>query len=385
MKILVAHTAYQQKGGEDTVFHNETALLEEAGHDVHRLVLTNDHISGFKAKALAAVHVLKNPDSVSLFSKALQDFKPDIVHIHNFFPTLSPAVIECAAEQKVPVVLTLHNFRPLCVGGILLRDGQICEDCVTGTRLSGLLHRCYRNSLIGSACVSTIGPYLKKLISSYPNTITLIALTHFAKSRYLKGNFPDESIVVRGNCLNDIGRGEELRDNKILYIGRMTKEKGVETFLQAASDLDINIDLIGDGPEKESLQKYSSDKVRFLGLLSPKEVMAHLKKAQALVVPSHWYEGFPMVVLEAMATGTPLLVSEIGSLAEIVQDHKTGRVIPAGDVEAWRKTLIEVYNNEKELTKWGLEGRKLYEENFSPSAGIASLEKIYKDAIEKFS
>lgn len=378
----MAHTAYQQRGGEDSVFSAEIALLEESGHTVEPLLVRNDHIVGLKAKAKAALYILKNPSSVRLMKEKLNSFQPDLVHIHNFFPTLSPAVIEAAVSRGVPVILTMHNYRPLCAGAMLMRNGKPCEDCVGGLKLPGILYRCYRGSVVGSACVGLIGGYLKKLIKRYPDLITLISLTNFAKSRYVADGFPSDNIVVRGNSLSDPKEGLKEREKKIVFVGRLSAEKGAATLLQAVVGQDIELEIIGDGPDREYLESISSKNVNFMGSLPPQKVIESVKKATALTVPSQWYEGFPMVVLEAMATGTPILASRIGSLSEVVDDHENGLLIEPKDVDAWREAMLLVLSSSEKTKKMGTSARQKYLKHYAQDVSLKELETIYKKTLD---
>ncbi len=380
MKILMAHTAYQQRGGEDAVFDSEAALLEQNGYEVRRLLVRNDHIVGITAKIKAALSIVCNKGSVGQMKAALDAFQPDIVHIHNFFPTLSPAVIAVAARRGVPVVVTLHNYRPLCAAATLMRNNKPCEACVGKSRWRGVLYRCYRNSVIGSACVGFIGGYLKKIIRKYPNKITFIALTEFAKSRYVADGFPAQNIVVRGNGMGDVGAGAPQRENKLIYVGRLSAEKGVETLIQAARDIDGIVEIIGDGPDRQMLETKAEGRVVFSGALPPDKVLDKIKTARAVVMPSRWYEGFPMVVLEAMASATPVIASRIGSLAEIIQDGETGFLVDPFDPDAWKQKLSVVMNDAEGAARVGQQARQHFLTHCTNAAMLGKLLVIYREA-----
>ena len=264
-----------------------------------------------------------------------------------------------------------------------MRDGAPCEDCIGKSRWPGIFHRCYRGSALGSACVGLIGPRLKKLIRRYPRSITLIALTNFAKSRYVADEFSTENIIVRGNCLADPGIGLPTRDKRIVYVGRLSPEKGVETLLHAAKTLDGELEIIGDGPDRQRLEAINDGKAKFLGALHPAQVFARIKTATALAVPSRSYEGFPMVVLEAMATGTPVIASKIGSLAEIVRDGETGILVDPLNVEAWNKGLSFLLSDSEVAQRFGSSARQLYLRNYCEEKGTRSLAQIYQEAKNK--
>jgi len=382
MKILAAHNAYQQRGGEDAVFENETALLERQGINVRRFVEHNDQIKGVGAKVFAALGVASNPTSKKKFQQILSAFCPDVVHIHNFFPVLSPSIIEAACEANIPTIITLHNYRSICASALLLREGRPCEDCLGHTKAFGIFHRCYRQSYVGSTCVSLMGSKLKALARQYPKHISFIALTQFAKSRFLMDGFSNEQITVRGNCIDDPTQGALKREKTLLYVGRLSPEKGVRTVLDAFPAADGQLRIVGDGPDLEDLRQRGGEGNKiFLGPLSPLRVIEEMKQTTALVMPSKWYEGFPMVALEAMATATPIIASRIGSLAEIVEDRKTGLLVDPEDHQAWQTAMCYVLNNQEIAKAMGQAAREKYLAHFSSDTGYKSLTEIYKKAV----
>jgi glycosyltransferase involved in cell wall biosynthesis len=383
MKILIAHNAYQQRGGEDMVFEQESTMLAASGFDVRRFTVRNDHIQGIAGKIAAARSVISNTASVKALYSEVDAFTPDIVHFHNFFPTLSPAAVDAVAQRGIPVVLTLHNYRLICAGGMLLRAGKVCEDCLAHSKLPGVVHGCYRGSHIGSALVGGMGTYFKQLLKKHRRHITLIALTEFAKSRFVADGFLPEQIVVRGNVIADPGTGLDVREKRIVYVGRLSSEKGVDTLLNATQHIDGTIEIIGDGPERAKLETMAGSNVIFRGQLPSAQVLECVKSAAAMAVPSRWYEGFPMVVLEAMATGTPILASRIGSLAEIVAHEDTGLLLPPNAAPAWQEGIARILQSPPLARTYGGNARMRFLEKHSFATGVESLTRIYTNAISK--
>ncbi|MDR3514554.1 MAG: glycosyltransferase [Azospirillaceae bacterium] len=383
MNILMAHNRYQQSGGEDAVFEQESAMLMAAGHTVRRFRVDNDHIHGFAAKVAAGRAILVNKTAVRALLDAIGDNRPDIVHIHNFFPTLSPGAIDAVARRGVPVVVTLHNYRLICPSAQLLRQDRPCEECLGASRMPAVWHGCYHGSRIGTALVATMGWYCKRLLHRYSSRVTLIALTEFAKSRFVADGFTPDNIVVRGNSIADPGPGATVREPRIVYAGRLSPEKGVNTLLRATQDLDIAVEIIGDGPDGPRLRAMAAANAVFRGQLPPAQVIERLKSATALVVPSRWYEGFPMVVLEAMATGTPVLASRLGSLAEIIRDGETGHLVAPDDLAAWRAALSQLVAEPWDARRLGDQARARFLEQHSTASGAATLTAIYQQARAK--
>jgi len=288
MKILIAHNTYQRHGGEDVVFEQESAMLASNGFEVRRFVVNNDHIRSFAEKIATARSIFSNKPSIAALLAEIDEFQPDFVHFHNFFPTLSPASVKAVAERGIPTLVTLHNYRLICVGAYLLRDGKPCEDCVSGSRLSAVVHGCYRDSSIGSTLVAAMALYFRRILDQFPDQITLIALTEFAKSRFVADGFDENRIIVRGNVIPDPGVGSPERERRFLYVGRLSAEKGVDTLLDAARELDGVVEIIGDGPERSRLEARASPNVVFVGHIPVSQVIDRMKSALALAVPSRW-------------------------------------------------------------------------------------------------
>jgi glycosyltransferase involved in cell wall biosynthesis len=382
VRILIAHNAYQQRGGEDVVFDQESEMLEEAGYAVGRFSVNNDHIHGLAAKLGAARSAILNKASIASLGAEIAAFAPDLVHIHNFFPTLSAGALEAVADQGLPIVFTVHNFRLICAGALLLRDGRPCEDCVGRRKLAGVVHACYRQSRFGTAVVAAVGAYVKRFLRKNPLSVTIIALTHFSKSRLVSDGFPEDRIVVRGNVIPDPGVGPDNRERRIVYVGRLSFEKGVDTLLNAARGLSGIVEIIGDGPERQKLESMAPANVVFRGSLTHLQVLERIKSAAGVAVPSRWYEMFPLVCLEAMATGTPLLVSHIGGLPEIVADRQTGLLLPPDSHIEWKDAMRELLESASYARAIGLNARSRYLDRHSVKRGVADLVQIYRRACD---
>jgi glycosyltransferase involved in cell wall biosynthesis len=380
MKILIAHNTYQRRGGEDVVFEQESGMLEANGFDVRRFTVGNDHIRGFAEKIATARSIFSNKPSIAALCAEMDKLQPDLVHFHNFFPTLSPASVKAVAERGIPAVVTLHNYRLICVGAYLLRNGKPCEDCVSRLRLPAVIHGCYHDSSIGSTFVAAMALYFRRILKQYPSQITLIALTEFAKSRFVADGFEADRIIVRGNVISDPGVGSSDRERRFLYVGRLSAEKGVDTLLDAARDLDCTLEIIGDGPERSRLEARAGSNVVFLGHIPVPQVIDRMRSALALAVPSRWYEGFPMVILEAMATGTPVLASRIGSLAEIVAHEQTGLLLPPDDASAWHEAMTNLLRSRTSAQALGEKARERFLEKHSIETGMETLAAVYSRA-----
>ncbi|MGY4320280.1 glycosyltransferase family 4 protein [Bradyrhizobium sp. JR3.5] len=382
MKILVAHNRYQGgRGGEDVVFEAEVDLLRGAGHSVETLTVSNEAINSLAARIATTLSIADNAEGKRAVAEALDRFRPDIVHVHNFFPLLSPAVFDVCRQQRVPAVVTLHNYRTICTGGMLLRDGRICHKCLDRGHLWGVAHRCYRGSLPGSlASAHMIARHQRRGTWTRPG-LRLIALTQFARTLFTQAGFDAGRIDVKPNFMADPGAPDPAMPRTgLLYVGRLSREKGVGVLLDAVAGTGMPLRIVGEGPERAALEARAPANVRFLGALSRADVLREMASARALVVPSLWYEGFPMVVVEAFAQGTPVIASEIGGLAEVVSAGKTGALVPPGDTAGLRQRIVELLGAPDLATAWGQAARTAYLDRYAPDENLRLLEAIYARA-----
>jgi glycosyltransferase involved in cell wall biosynthesis len=381
MRILVAHNRYRQSGGEDGVFENEVKLLADSGHDVHTLVVSNDGIVSSIDKALTALRTVENPDGVAAMVRAIDRSRPDIVHVHNFFPLLSPGVYKACGRAGIAVVQTLHNYRPICAAGQLFRRGQVCQLCLHGSSVWGLVHRCYRGSIIGSAALARMVTVHRSRKTWQNDVDRFIALTEFGRRIFVTAGFPHDRIDVKPNFLEDPGEPLETERSGVLFVGRLSPEKGVATLIEASSRYGFSLRIIGDGPEMRGLRSLASDSVKFLGSKSRAAVLDEMKQAAVVAVPSLWYEGFPLVVIEAFACATPVVASRIGALAEVVEDGKTGLLTSPGSVAELGTCLTQIFQNPGLSRRLGMSGRRTFLSRYTPTVNLRMLEATYQKAM----
>lgn len=382
MKILVAHNRYQGRGGEDVVFEAEVALLRGAGHSVETLTVSNEAINSLAARITTTLSIADNAAGKRGMAEAIDRFRPDVVHVHNFFPLLSPAVFDVCRQKRVPAVVTLHNYRTICTGGMLLREGRVCHKCLDHGHVWGVAHRCYRGSLPGSlASAYMIARHQRRGTWTRPG-LRLIALTQFARALFIQAGFDGSRIDVKPNFMADPGAPDQAGPRSgLLYVGRLSREKGVGVLLDAVAGTGIPLRIVGDGPERVALAARAPGHVTFLGALARADVLREMANAEALVVPSLWYEGFPMVVVEAFAQGTPVIASEIGGLAEVVSAGRTGALVPPGDAAALRQRIGDVLGSTDRTAAWGRAARAAYLEFYAPDQNLKLLEAIYARAV----
>lgn len=386
MRIIVLHTHYQQPGGEDQSVAAEVALLREKGDEVQPLTFHNRDLEGLPSWKQAAL-TLWNREAYCRVREAIRAQRPDIVHIHNTFPLASPAVVHAAKAEGVPVVMTLHNYRLLCVNALFFREGRVCEDCLGRLPWRGVVRGCYRGSPLASGVVAAMLTTHRALGTWARGVDVYIALTEFARRKFMEGGLPAEKIVVKPNFVHpDPGPGEG-KGGYALFVGRLSPEKGVRTLLRAWERLKgIPLKIVGDGPlraEMEDLVRGGGlEGVEMLGRRPREEVLGLMREAGVLVFPSECYENFPMTVAEAFACGLPVVASRLGAMAGIVEDGRTGLLFAPGDAEDLAAKVAWLFSHPEELARMRREARAEYEAKYTAERNYQLLMEIYGQALE---
>jgi glycosyltransferase involved in cell wall biosynthesis len=386
MKVLMVHNRYQQRGGEDAVVDAEARLLAAHGVEVRRLDADNDSIQGVWSKIQVSASQIAGSQAVEQrLAAALIKFRPDVVHVHNWFPSLSASVFRQCKAVKIPVVHTLHNYRLLCVGATLFRDGQVCEDCLGTTfRTSGVIHKCYRGSCLGSAA-GTAGMLAHWAAGTWHHSVDrFIALTEFSRNKFIEGGLPHEKIAVKPNFVEPSPEPGSGDGNYFLYAGRLTEEKGLRTLLECWKNgpgLDP-LWIVGDGPLRDEVQQAAAclRNVRWVGLKSSEEVLRLMERAKATVCPSLWYEGMPRVVIESLAVGTPVVASRIGGYPEMIADGESGALFPTGNAGALQSRIRELEAGDR-FAKMRPKARHRFLAEYTGEKNLSLLLNIYRRAI----
>ncbi|MFQ5785440.1 MAG: glycosyltransferase [Alphaproteobacteria bacterium] len=381
MKVLIAHNTYQQIGGEDAVVAAEHALLEAHGHAVETFGASNHAIDGPWSQLCTAFRAPYSPAARDALARRLASGRPDIVHVHNFFPLLTPSIYDACRAAGVPVVQTLHNYRLICPVATLRRNGAVCERCVTGSAYHAVLHGCYRGSRPGTLAVARMVERHRARGTWRERVDRYIALTGFARNKFVEGGLPAERIAVKPNFV----AGEPPEEmpaarGGALFVGRLSPEKGIATLLAAWRGLDIPLRIAGDGPLDAAVRAAASPAITPLGRIDARAVAHEMRRAGFLVVPSEWYEGFPMVIVEAYARGLPVIAARLGSLAEIVEDGVTGLHAAPGDPADLAARVRWAAANPEALARMGAAARARYEARYTPEANYAMLAAIYAEA-----
>ncbi|MGY3508910.1 glycosyltransferase [Bradyrhizobium lupini] len=386
MRVLQVHNSYQHRGGEDTVVAAEAALLRQHGNDVEQLIVSNDQISGFRHKMSTVLSLAYSRQSKELMSARVREFRPDIVHFHNLFPLLTPSVYDACWDSRIPTVQTLHNFRLGCINGMLLRDGVICEKCWGGNPLWGAIHRCYRNSALGSAAAA-VALSRQHARRTYHNKVArFIALTAFAKRKFANLGLPEHRIVVKSNFVSDPEGKDDFNERRqgALFVGRLSEEKGIPELIDLWREIDYPLTIVGEGPLEARAKAASPPHIRYTGFLTPDQVRQTMRRSAFLVFPSRWYEGLPMVIIEAFASGLPVLGSALGGTAELLATGEGGWLMPPNETSEWPQLVRDILTEPGALNEKQLSARRLFEREFSATVNYRQLVSIYNDAKAEF-
>jgi glycosyltransferase involved in cell wall biosynthesis len=384
----MVHNFYQQPGGEDQSFAAEAEVLRQHGEDVVIWTVQNDEISTRPSARLAVETVWNRRAAMELRRRLVDEGPFDIVHFQNTFPLISPAAIWAAGTSTAAVVQSLRNYRLLCVNGLFYRAGGVCELCIDKRlQLPGIRYACYRGNTAASMTVAAMN-YVNRARRTHQRAVDVfIALSNFARAKYAHAELDIDRIVVKPNFVTpDPGFGHGAGGYAI-FVGRLSPEKGIETMLKAWAHIGKRLPLriVGDGPQAElvkAVAEKSKGAVTWLGHKNKFEVYELIGDAKCLVFPSEWYETFGRVAVEAFAKGTPVIAADLGAIAELVEDGKTGvRFEPANADDLVAK--IRDFLDHPDHPGWRRRVRAEYEQKYSAERNYEALMRIYERAVAR--
>ncbi len=389
MRILQLHNDHQSLGGAPQVMEHEAELLREAGHRVAQYRLPPAEELGLSPLRSAA-KAIWNLEATREVTRTINEFRPDVAHVHTPFPLMSPAVFRTAFGMGVSTVTTLHSYRYSCIAATCFRDGHICEDCV-GKRLKlpGVRHRCYHDSL-GASTALTVSLVLHRQIGTlHRNIDRFISLTGFGKRLLVRDGIPASKITVKPNSVADPGAsaGPNETSPYVAFAGRLVDVKGVETLLNAWSEVaspGLTLKIAGDGPLRTLVEERAraDASLEYLGWVSEDAVGELMGGARCMILPSQWYEGLPLIVLRSLSYGTPLIVSDLENICEDVVADGAGVAFATGDAVSLARVLTDVATDRPGWLDRRGRARKSYLARYTPTADLARLEEIYSAVLE---
>lgn len=381
VRVLVIHSAYRSgpASGENRVVEDEIHLLRDGGHEVIPYVVSAPVESPIQMLS-TGVGATWSTAAAGTITRLIRTHRPHVVHAHNLFPSLSPAAIHTARRAGVPVVVTLHNYRMLCLPGTLLRDGKPCEDCLGRVPWRGVVHSCFRGSFAASAALATsIGVH--RGLGTFADVTLYSAVSRFVRDKHVAAGWPASQFVVKPNFswASERRRGP---GEYFLYLGRLSQEKGVETLLSAMARVDARCIVAGDGPMRAQLQEDAPPNIEFLGTVDPGRAAELIRKARAVVLPSRSYEAGPRSIVEAYAAGVPVIASRLGALPEFISHGTTGLLFSPGDsadLSEASHTLLDDHVSER----MGEHAHVDWLQKYTPERGLQALERVYGQALKR--
>ncbi|MCW5876369.1 MAG: glycosyltransferase family 4 protein [Anaerolineales bacterium] len=384
MRIICAHNFYREPGGEDISYRAQVDLLRAHGHQVFTYERYNKELEDI-SPLRGAIDTVWSQRSLRELEKLLKNSRAEVVHFTNTFLRISPATYYACKAKGIAVVQDLRNYRLLCPAANFLRNGAPCEDCLGKTLAwPAVQHACWRSSRSQTA-VSVLNNAVHRGLGTWHSKVDrFVALTDFARHKFIQGGLPQEKIVVKPNFVQASPPSEAKREDFVLFVGRLSQEKGILPMLQAWEGLTVPLKIIGDGPLRSQVELAASksESIQWLGHQGPKDIAQLMGSARALVFPSVCYEGMPRSILEAFAAGLPVIASKLGAMQEMIHDGHTGIHFEAGNPQDLTKKINWALAQPSLLSEMGSQARSEYESKYTPKANYGLLMDIYQQALE---
>jgi glycosyltransferase involved in cell wall biosynthesis len=384
-KILSCHNYYLYRGGEDQSFEDEVELLRSRGHEV---VTWTQNSQTIQSSVQVARGLIWSQKSYSAIREIIDREKPELVHFTNTFPLISLAGPAAAKDAGLPVVASIRNYRPVCAGAYFLRDGKVCEKCLTGNlgTLPAIYHRCYRDSYLSSIALAGTIAYQKWTRAWERSIDVFYSPSEFARLKLIEGGFPADRFMAKPNFVAknpDVGDGT---GNYLLFAGRLSPEKGLSTILDAWNQESLlpNLHIVGEGPELPLAEEAAKrdPRIQVFGKLPHAQLLVKMGEATAIMITSLWYETFGRTIVESFSKGTPVIASNLGAMAELVRDGITGVKFEAGDARSLIDAVQRLTKQHTDLASIRSNCRREFEERYTPEANYKQLIAIYERAIE---
>lgn len=399
MRILLVNKFHYLRGGSEKYYFELAKLLKDHGHTVAFFSMKNenniktgdreyfvdeiDMNTGSKFEALNVIYSKKNK---ALMEKALEEFKPDVVHINNFQRQLSASIIDAVKEKNIPLIMTAHDLNPICPASIMLYNGEVCEDCITKGYTSCIKKKCIKNSMLKSV----LGYIEKKyydLHKIFCKVDCIISPSEFNKNQLLKGKLKCNDITVIHNFVNETEKTDYTLGDGAFYFGRLSKEKGILNLIEAINNIPgARLIIAGDGPERENIQAYIKEhklenRITLLGYLNQNDIRENIRKCRFVTVPSIWYENCPYSILETMEIGKPIIGSKIGGIPELIQDGINGFTYEHNDVTKLTNILMKLFGNDETVKQFSKNSKQIFIQNYSAEAYYNKLMTVYNKYI----
>lgn len=402
MKVLFANNYAYLRGGSERVLLDEMQMLKV--HGVPSCIFSRQHPEnskwstenffpphleydsvGISNKVKSAKELIYSREVANRLRDLLIQESPDILHAHNIYGRLTSSIFDTANQAGIPSVLTLHDYKLVCPSYLLMRDGHVCELCVKDSAYQCLAKRCHKGSFAASA-VYVAEAYFTHFFKKYGQVRYFICPSRFLLNKHIEGGIPPEKLVFIPNAIDVSGFEPLFEQGKyILFVGRLSREKGIKTLLTSMIGLNIPLKIVGDGPLRNELETMVQYKgitgVSFEGYRSGEELTSLFRNASFLVFPSEWYENAPMTILEAYGYGKPVIGADIGGIPEMIVDGETGFLFPPGDAEVLRQEIGHLWSQPNLSCDLGKRARQRVEEVYNADIHLEKLLEVYRSAV----
>ncbi len=406
MKILLINKFFFLKGGTEKAFFDTANLLQKKGHSVvffsmshpenfesqfSRYFLSEIDFEGINAVKdiwRAFFRILYSGEARNKLKKLVQEESPDIVHMHNIHHQISPSILHTLKNFNIPVVQTLHDYKIVCPVYTMLSHGQLCERCRGKKFYHCSIQRCCKDSF-SKSILNTLEMYFHhSILRIYRLVDAFISPSQFLIDKVIEMGFKGKFFYLPNSIkIEDYSNIKLWEKNTIVYSGRLSKEKGIYTLLQAVKGLPVECQIFGDGSERDNLEmivkRENIVNVSLCGHVSQTQLQREIQKSMFVLLPSEWYENNPYAVIEAFAMGKPVIGSRIGGIPELIKDHETGLTFEPGNAEELRKNVLYLLNNSEKIMTLGANARRFIEQNYNQEYHYKELMKIYNLAISK--
>ncbi|MFC1459427.1 glycosyltransferase family 4 protein [Microvirga arabica] len=381
MRVLLVHNFYRLAGGEDSVVRDELSMLRANGIETDLFSVDSKDICSPLDQILTGLQVVYSLRARRALSRKIAEFAPDVIHIHNFFPLLSPSILDACRLANVPVVMTLHNFRILCPTGFLYGDARDRERSLRQSCWWTVRKRVYRSSVAATMTLAAMVEFHKWVGTWRQKVDRFIALSPSARDKFIEGGLPANRIIIKPNCVSRAGAFPNVNRQGALFVGRLDEQKGLPTLLQAWKNVDYPLKIVGEGPLADLVLQNTSSSVSYLGKVPREAVKSEMQAAKFLVLPSIGHEMFPVTVLEAFSCGLPVICSDLPSLHGLVEVGFTGLKFRPGDSNSLAEVVRHVVTQPTKLDDYGRNALRVYEEGYTPEANFKRLMDIYNDVL----
>lgn len=379
MKILQVHNKYVGKTGEETVVEEEKGILQEHGHQVIQYIKENSEIKGY-SKVKNAMMLLGLTSSGKIRSELISIIKseePDVCHVHNTFPLITPVVYEVCKEMGLPVVQTLHNFKMICTNSLLFRNGEICEKCIGKSLYNSIQYKCFRESYFATAAQAHVIQHHRRK-GTWNNSIDkYICLTDFQRSKLIEGGVPAEKLIIKPNFVSESSSPSDFEEF-FLFAGKLDSWKGASDLMHLFQhNNSAKFIIIGKSENPDVFEHFSN--VSLLGERPREEVLDYMRRCKAVLFPSKCYEGMPMVILEAFAHGKPVITRNIGAMSSMVDHGVNG--LKYNSIDDFVKSVKLLESSEHLALELGKNALNEYKDKYTRIRGYENLLSVYNSVL----